>query len=245
MELEIRNVSKMYKNRTVLSNINLRLKPGVYGLVGPNGAGKSTLINIIATLLQANEGSIFANGESIRDISLYRSKIGFLPQALDYYNNFTGCDFINYMCLLKEHKSDNQEEYVDELLDMVNLFDVRNSLISTYSGGMKQRLGIAQTFIENPEILLLDEPTVGLDLNERKRFKEIIKKMGKKAIVILSTHIISDVEETADEIIFIDSGKIIATGTCEYFKNYMYEQGLDSLEDVFRKMCRGDTDDKI
>lgn len=240
MKLEIKSVSKKYKNKEVLSDVNLVLESGVYGLVGPNGAGKTTLINIIATVLQATSGQILVENQTIEDISVYRGKIGYLPQSMDFYDNFTAVDFLKYMCLLKEYVCENVDEYAEELLKKVNLFEQRNNLIRTFSGGMKQRLGIAQAVIGKPELLLLDEPTVGLDINERKSFKEMVKSLGKESIVILSTHIISDVEETADKIIFMNKGKIVSIGSKEFYDKFVFENELDSLEDAFKVICGGD-----
>lgn len=216
ISVKLLDISKYYKDKCVLDGINLDLSNGVYGLLGPNGAGKTTLLNILATVLQKNSGTILCDDKDISDsIEEYHSKLGFLPQHLSIYDNFTGRYFLQYMAMLKDASS----ESIEEVLKVTNLTDVADKKVSTYSGGMKQRLGIAQALLGNPKILLLDEPTVGLDVEERAAFKKKVKEMGKEAIVILSTHIVSDVEEVADNIIFINNGKILDILSGENQKN--------------------------
>lgn len=208
MILEIKNISKSYKDKKVLDSINLTLRPGVYGLLGPNGAGKTTLINIITGLLKQDEGSIDASGFS----KSYLDVIGYLPQHQCYYNNFTGVEFIEYIMALKNYKCDKPRDYAMKLLSEVNLSDVAKKKIRTYSGGMKQRVGIAQALVGNPELLIFDEPTAGLDPEERIRFRNIISYISTEKIVILSTHIVTDVSYIAKEIIMLNKGKVISVG---------------------------------
>ena len=189
MLLELDGITKKYGQNTVVNSVTQRFDNGVYGLLGPNGAGKTTLINMIATVLRPDDGCIKYDGNKIADLKAYRSLIGYLPQHMGYYLNFTGEEFLDYIWNMKERQGD--QEQVGKLLKRFNLYDVRNKKISTYSGGMKQRLGICQAVIGCPKIILLDEPTVGLD-----------------AIVFLSTHIVSDVEETASEVLLMKKGVI-------------------------------------
>lgn len=165
MLLELDGITKKYGQNTVVNSVTQRFDNGVYGLLGPNGAGKTTLINMIATVLRPDDGCIKYDGNKIADLKAYRSLIGYLPQHMGYYLNFTGEEFLDYIWNMKERQGD--QEQVGKLLKRFNLYDVRNKKISTYSGGMKQRLGICQAVIGCPKIILLDEPTVGLDLEER------------------------------------------------------------------------------
>jgi ABC-type multidrug transport system ATPase subunit len=208
MELKIENICKSYKNKHVLNDINFIFTPGVYGLIGPNGAGKTTLINIITGLLKQDSGNITPSGFS----EDYYNLIGYLPQNQEYYNNFTGLEFIEYMIALKKYNCKNSKEYALKLLNDVNLADVSKKKIKTYSGGMKQRIGIAQALIGNPELLIFDEPTAGLDPEERIRFRNIISLISTNKIVIISTHIVNDISYIAKEIIMLDKGEIIMSG---------------------------------
>ena len=222
--LEIKKLSKKY-DKIVLQNVNLVLKNGVYGLLGPNGAGKTTLLNIIATALKPSSGEITWNSHRVYDhMDEYRSVLGFLPQSMTYYNNFTGKEFLEYMSVLKEADKGKIPYY----LELLHLSEHGNKKIGDYSGGMKQRLGIAQALLNDPKVLLLDEPTVGLDLEERAAFKQTLKKKSDESIVILSTHIVSDVEEVADEIIFIKEGQITKVEKNDHVSNleerYLFAQ---------------------
>lgn len=204
-KLTLKNISKNYKDKEVLHSINLEFESGLYGLLGPNGAGKTTLLNIMVGILEKSCGTIEWNGNDIfHNPEEYRSGIGFLPQHLDFYHNFTGEQFLEYMSKLKEVDSTE----VNRVLNVMNLESVRSKKISSYSGGMKQRLGIAQAILGSPKLLVLDEPTVGLDLEERAHFKKYLKDLSNESIVILSTHIVSDVEEVSDHVIFLKNGQI-------------------------------------
>lgn len=237
MELELKNINKAYRKKVVLKDINHLFKEKVYGILGPNGAGKTTLLNIIATAISPSNGIISLDKKEISNISdTYHAMIGYLPQKMEFYNHFTGYDFLKYMYVLKGGKEKNPPQ-IDELLKRLHLFDVRNHRISTYSGGMKQRLGIIQAFLGSPKLLLLDEPTVGLDLEERAEFKKMIREVGKQTIVILSTHIVSDVEETADYVLFMHEGRIIEKNSSEYYESLMEKSGLNGLEDYYLKLA--------
>ncbi|MEG0751072.1 MAG: ABC transporter ATP-binding protein [Oscillospiraceae bacterium] len=216
MQLTISNVSKKYGGRYALKNVNLELKNGVYGLLGPNGAGKTTLINIITGILSADSGKILCDGKDVKDLKLqYVSKIGYLPQYPVFYKDFKAREFLHYIAAVKglSHKDGVQKS--EELLSMVNLSDEADKRIGSYSGGMRQRLGIAQAMLSDPELLILDEPTAGLDPKERIRFRNIISKLSAGRIVILSTHIVSDVEHIANDIILLGAGELIAKNSPE------------------------------
>lgn len=243
MEIELKGIQKKYGKKTVLFDVNQTFHEGVYGLLGPNGAGKTTLLNIMASVLSASGGKVYYDGRKIQALGAdYRAVLGYLPQKLDFYDNFTGYDFLKYMYLLKGGKEKNPAQ-LEDLLQRVHLYDVRTHKIGTYSGGMKQRLGIAQAFIGEPKLLLLDEPTVGLDLEERAEFKKMVREQGRKAAVILSTHIVSDVEETADDIVFMNEGKILESRDIDSYQSYMKEHGIEGLEQYYLQLAGRRLDD--
>lgn len=243
MELVLKEISKSYGKKNVLHDVNQKFSQGVYGILGPNGAGKTTLLNIIATVVKPGKGFVCYDGAEVgTDMEGYRSIIGYLPQKMDFYNHFTGVEFLHYMYILKGGK-EKQPKEIDELLKRLHLYDVRNDRIRTYSGGMRQRLAIMQAFLCNPRLMLLDEPTVGLDLEERGEFKNMIKEAGKKAIVILSTHIVSDVEETADYVLFMHEGRIVEESHRIYYEQQMKEQGMESLEEYYFNLAGRKLDD--
>lgn len=209
MKITIDSLNKYYCQNHVLKNINLVLENGVYGLVGPNGVGKTTLLHIILSILKYDSGTFTISNDVKHGSDSFISTIGYLPQYPEFYPAFSAYDFLKYMCILKDIASDSIEDKVRELLEKVNLSDDRNTLIKAFSGGMRQRLGIAQALINNPQLLVLDEPTAGLDPKERIRFRNIISQLSKDRIVIFSSHIISDIEYIADEIILLKDGVII------------------------------------
>lgn len=223
MELLLDRVSKQYKNKIAVDGISAKISPGVIGLLGANGAGKTTLMRMICGLIKPSKGSIAYDGLDVGD-ELYRDKLGYLPQDFGYYPNFTAMDFMLYIASLKGLSKNLSKGKSKDLLDLVNLSDVKKKKVKTFSGGMKQRLGIAQALLNNPEILILDEPTSGLDPKERVRFRNLIQDLGRNRIVIFSTHIVSDVEHIADRILMINSGQIIFDG-----------DNSENLEDLFLK----------
>src|SRR4051812_12591681 len=217
MELVIEGVGKRYKGDFWgLRGFSLVLKPGVLGLLGPNGAGKSTLMRILATITKPTEGRVLWNGEDIaRTPDGLRSVLGYLPQDFGVYPNLTAVEFLEYLAAVKGLDGGVARRRIDELLALVNLTDARKKPLGGYSGGMKQRIGIAQALLNDPAVLIVDEPTVGLDPEERVRFRNLLSDLGGERIVILSTHIVSDVEATATGIALIDQGRLLACAAPE------------------------------
>jgi ABC-2 type transport system ATP-binding protein len=237
-KLEIVNLTKSYKHKNANENINLSLESGVYGLLGPNGAGKTTLMKQIATLKQPTSGKILYNGKDINSLDdKYREVVGYLPQDFDAYKNFSAKDFLLYIGALKGMSKNEAKEKTEKLLTLVGLQEVKNKYISKFSGGMKRRVGIAQALLNEPKVLILDEPTAGLDPQERARFRNLLSQIGKETIVILSTHIISDIESVAKETIMIKDGKVLLQGTHREILNDMngkvYSITVKSESDVF------------
>ncbi|MBP3475696.1 MAG: ABC transporter ATP-binding protein [Lachnospiraceae bacterium] len=213
-ELTLDKVSKEYKGKKAVNNINVTLTHGVYGLLGENGAGKTTLMRMICGLLEKSEGKILCDGTEIEKMGgSYRRLLGYLPQDFGYYPDYSAWRFLMYMAALKALPDDYAGKKVTELLELVNLIDVKDKKLKTFSGGMLKRVGIAQALLNEPEILILDEPTSGLDPKERVRFRNIISSLSKDRIIILSTHIVSDIEYIADNILMMKSGKLAVCGT--------------------------------
>lgn len=211
MELRFDCVSKKYGKKLALDNFSLTLNEGVYALLGPNGAGKTTLMNCITDRIRQSSGTIFWNGEDTRKMgSKFRAKLGYLPQSFGLYPSFTAKQMMKYFSKLK-NVQDALEE-ATRLLELVNLTDDANRKVGGFSGGMLRRLGIAIALLGNPEVLILDEPTAGLDPKERIRFRNLINKISGNRIVILATHIVSDVEAIAKEAVLLRAGKIISSG---------------------------------
>lgn len=239
--LLINNLSKSFGDYSVLEDINLELKNGVYGLLAPNGEGKTTLIKMLTTLIFPDKGEILYNGTSI--ISLdeeYRDILGYLPQNFGYYKNYSPKQFLLYLAALKGIEEKNAKVKVEEVLKLVALENVINKKMRKFSGGMLQRVGIAQALLNDPKILILDEPTAGLDPKERVRFRNILSELGRDRIIIISTHIVSDVEFIANEIIMIKNKKILYKDTveniCNTIKGKVFETEISFNEaDEFRK----------
>lgn len=213
MELKTIALTKKFGSKTAVNDLNLLLSNGVYGLLGANGAGKTTLMRLLCNLQNPTSGKILLNGKNIAGLGeKYRSLLGYLPQYFGYYPDFTALDFLLYIAALKGLSEKASRKRSKELLEAVGLSEERKHKIKTFSGGMKQRLGIAQAMLNNPRILILDEPTAGLDPKERVRFRNLISAFAKERIVILSTHIVSDVEFIAEEILMMKSGQIVHFG---------------------------------
>ncbi len=216
MRLEIRDVSKSYGREQALNHVSLDLTEGIYGLLGPNGAGKSTLMNILVQNLEASSGEVLFNGKNIRALGKeYRKRIGYLPQTQIYYPDFTGLEFLYYMASLKGMDKKKAETGIREYLIELGLWDDRNKKLKHYSGGMRQRLLLIQAVMDDPEILILDEPTAGMDPWQRIAVRNLIGKIGLDKIVIISTHVVQDVEQIAGRILFLSKGKILRDGTPE------------------------------
>ena len=212
-ELELTELGKIYKNKTAVQNINLRLGHGVYGLLGENGAGKTTLMRMLCGILKPTAGNVLCDGPPIEQMGgAYRRLLGYLPQDFGYYGDFSALRFLNYMAALKALPEEYARDRIDELLETVGLSHEKKNKLKTFSGGMLRRVGIAQALLNDPEILVLDEPTSGLDPGERVRFRNIISSLGKNRLVLLSTHIVSDVAYIADQIIIMKDGQVIHTG---------------------------------
>lgn len=214
MELKIDRITKQYANKIAVDRVSCTLNPGVIGLLGANGAGKTTLMRMICGVMKPTSGTIKLGQYDVTD-SGYRNLLGYLPQDFGYYPEFTGMDFMLYIATLKGLDKGTAKRRSRELLERVNLLEASNKKIKTYSGGMKQRLGIAQVMLNNPQLVVLDEPTAGLDPKERVRFRHIIEDIGKNSIVLLSTHIVSDIEKAADRILVIKDGQKVFDGTEE------------------------------
>lgn len=208
--LSIKNLSKTYANGTkALNNLSLDIKPGMFGLLGPNGAGKSSLMRTISTLQSADSGSIhFGDIDVLKDKNEVRKLIGYLPQDFDVYPNISASDLLNHFAVLKglSNKSE-RKQVVDELLHLVNLDDMRNKAVASYSGGMKRRFGIAQALIGEPKLVIVDEPTAGLDPEEQVRFHNLLSEIGRNIVVILSTHIVTDVSDLCSDMAIICKGE--------------------------------------
>ena len=215
MELVIDRITKQYKNKIAVDRVSLQLGPGIYGLLGENGAGKTTLMRMICGILKPTNGEIKFNGIDVSQED-YRDVLGYLPQDFGYYPDFSAQNFMYYIASLKGLTKTQAKIKTKELLDLVSLRDVSKKKIKTFSGGMKQRLGIAQSLLNNPKILILDEPTSGLDPKERVRFRNLISQLGKDRIVLLSTHIVSDIEHIANTILVMKDGQMIHKGSLEH-----------------------------
>lgn len=215
MELVIDRVTKQYKNKIAVDRLSLNLTSGVHGLLGANGAGKTTLMRMICGILKPTSGEVNFNGIDVSEES-YRDALGYLPQDFGYYPEFSAQDFMYYMASLKGLTKAQARTKTKELFEIVSLSEVARKKMKTFSGGMKQRLGIAQALLNNPKILVLDEPTAGLDPKERVRFRNLISELGKDRIVLLSTHIVSDVEHIANTILMMKDGQLLHSGNLEY-----------------------------
>lgn len=216
MELRIDHLSKRFKDKIAVNDVSITLSEGIWGLIGANGAGKTTLMRMIVDILKPTNGTIYFNGVNIKKMGKnYRDLLGFLPQDFGYSSDFTVKDYLEYIAALKDIPVNETQNKINQLLDRLSLSDVNGNKISTLSGGMKRRVGIAQAMLNSPRILLLDEPTSGLDPGERIRFRNFISEFSHECIVLISTHIVSDIENFASQNAIMKEGQIINIGTTE------------------------------
>jgi ABC-2 type transport system ATP-binding protein len=246
MQLIIQNLSKTYPNGTkALSNINLEIPTGLFGLLGPNGAGKSSLMRSIATLQDADTGSIFLDDlDVMKNKDEMRKYLGYLPQEFGVYPNISAQDLLDHLCVLKGiSNSKERSDLVKALLSQTNLYEVRKKNVGGYSGGMKQRFGIAQALIGNPKVIIVDEPTAGLDPAERNRFLNLLSEISEQVIIIFSTHIVDDVKELCTNMAVINKGEVVAKGNPQdlinelsgkVFKKVIEKSELDHYKEKFR-----------
>ena len=233
MKLEIQNLSKKYaKEKYGLKNFSLTIENGILGLLGPNGAGKSTLMKIIATISQPTAGSITLDGvDIIKEPNVIRRILGYLPQDFGVYPNLNAYEFLEYIAAMKGVGGSKLRPRIEQLIEGVNLTEAAKKPIGTYSGGMKQRIGIAQVLLNDPKVLIFDEPTVGLDPEERVRFRDLISDLGNDCIVILSSHIVSDIETIAGEVAIMKNGHLLIKGlqaeVIEKIKGKVFEMEID------------------
>jgi ABC-type multidrug transport system ATPase subunit len=237
MELLIKNLSKTYPNGVkALENVTLTIPTGMFGLLGPNGAGKSTLMRTIATLQEPDSGSVpMGDIDVLKDKHDLRKVLGYLPQEFGVYPKVSATDLLNHMAMLKGVSNRKErKELVSALLERVNLYDHRKKSVSGYSGGMRQRFGIAQALIGNPQLIIVDEPTAGLDPGERNRFYNLLSEIGENVIVILSTHIVEDVRELCSNMAIINDGRLLYSGTpaasTEALDGLIYEKAIEKSD---------------
>lgn len=233
--IELKNVTKKYANFIAVDNISFHIEEGeIVGLLGPNGAGKSTTMNMITGFIEPTEGEIIIGGYDIlRKPNKAKAMIGYMPEGIPLYNDLTVKEFVFYMADLKMLPKSEKKKKIEDVIIKTNLVDVQNKLIKNLSRGYKQRVSLAGALVSNPQILILDEPTVGLDPKQITEFRELIKALGKEHTVILSSHILSEVSQICDKIIIINKGKIVAIDTPKNLENKTNEK---NLEDAFMKL---------
>ena len=229
MKLSVDRLSKQYKNKIAVDRVSFSLTEGVTGLLGANGAGKTTLMRMMTGILAPTSGEITADGIAVQTEE-YRSLLGYLPQDFGYYPEFTAKEFVRYIAALKGIDKNTAKRKTDELLELVGLSDVANKKIKTFSGGMKQRVGIAQAIVNDPKILILDEPTAGIDPKERVRFRNLIAEIGKNTIVLFSTHIVYDIDSIASNLLMMRDGQIIYEGAWDKEKGDLEQFYMEEFE---------------
>lgn len=246
MEITISHLTKRFGDKKALDDVSLVLDPGVHALLGPNGAGKSTLINILTDSIVRDQGEVMCNDHEITKLGAkYRELLGYMPQQQRLYENYTAEEFLKYMAAVKGIDSAAAGKQIAELLQVVNLWEVRRKKVGGFSGGMKQRVLLAQALLGNPRLLILDEPTAGLDPSERINIRNYIAAVAQKMIVLFATHVVSDIECIAKDVILIRDGKICQKGTpVELIESIQGKVGelpcdLDSLEKLQERYCTG------
>lgn len=243
MEFKIDNLNKSYGNKKALSDVSIQFTPGIYGLLGPNGAGKSTLMNILTLNLPSDSGTITLDHQEIKHMGAnYRKKLGFMPQGQTMYEQFRCFDYMAYIATVKGMGKKEAYRQIETLLKEMELWDVAYKKIKTFSGGMKQRLLLSATLLDNPDIILLDEPTAGLDIKQRIHVRNLIARIAMNRIVILATHVVSDVEFIANAFILLKDGRIIQKGSIaelqkplmhRVYEIELYEEELSNLDEHF------------
>ncbi len=233
-EIVLQGVNKFYGKKQALKSVNLKINEGMFGLLGRNGAGKTTLMKILATLIQKNGGEVFVCGLPINNAKEIRSIIGYLPQDFSMYSNMTAYEALDYLGVLSCMNKSDRMKIIPELLEKVNLHNNHKTKVKAMSGGMKRRLGIAQAILHNPKVLIVDEPTAGLDPEERVRFRNLLCEIAENRIVILSTHIVGDIEATCENVAVLDEGMVIYNGTVtkllEEASGKIYSADVSKLE---------------
>lgn len=233
MNINMNGIYKNFGKKEVLQNVNLTMGNGLYGLLGPNGAGKTTLIRILAGVMRPTKGEVLVDGVNRESCGeTFRSKVGYLPQDVDFYDDFTGLEYLQYVATLKGFSPSKAAGKIQELADKVSLTNDLSRRCITYSGGMKRRLGIAQALLNNPEILILDEPTAGLDPHERIKFRNIVSAFSKDRTVLLSTHIVSDIDSIAREVVMMKHGQVGDMQSGKHFVDNMNGKVWEMMMDA-------------
>jgi len=231
--LEIKNVSKRYGQKKALDGASLSFEHKIYGLVGENGAGKTTLLHILTGMIRPEEGIVLYQGKEIERIrKIYNRALGYMPQYASYYKDFTVSEFLRFMCAMKKIPRTDQKGRIAEVLRQVNLEESARKKVGALSGGMRQRLGVAQAILNKPEILILDEPTAGLDPYERIQFRTLLKQLAQGRTILLATHITQDVEELADWVVVLHQGRILSCDSIEKYRG-------ENLELIFQRWDSG------
>ena len=230
MELKADRISKQYKNKIAVDRMSFTLTNGVTGLLGANGAGKTTLMRLLCGILVPTGGTVTFDGMDV-ETEEYRDILGYLPQDFGYYPEFSGRDFLLYMSAVKGLPKRDAKVKTEELIELSGLKEAARKKVRTYSGGMRQRLGIAQALLNDPQVLIMDEPTAGLDPQERIRFRELISGLGRDRIVLLSTHIVSDLEQIADRLMIMKEGRLLWQGR--------WDAGKEDLEQFYMSVIDG------
>lgn len=247
--LTLQHVTKRYGDLTALSDFTMRFMPGIYGILGANGAGKSTMMNLITDNIRRDEGKILYGKRDILELGdIFRGVLGYMPQQQGIYEHMTAESFVSYMGRLKGLKGAELRNECDRVLELTNLADVKHKAAGGFSGGMKQRLLLSQVLLGNPKVLLLDEPTAGLDPRERIRIRNFIKELSKDRIVLLATHIVSDIESIADQVLLMKKGKLVKVDTPERLIDSIPDSWTPvshyvSLEDVYLYYLDADTEE--